>query len=514
MKLFGNRLTKGVSTATGLSKHCLEMAYLCFLFSSFALLLRPVTANAQTGTFSATGSMITARGSQTATLLANGQVLVEGGCAVNCSTGVALASAELYNPATGTFSATGSMSATRVGPTATLLPSGGVLVAGGVGTGYSVPQPSAEIYNPATGTFSTTSGSMITTRTYHTATLLPNGLVLIAGGCGIDGSGGPCEPLASAELYNPATGTFSAAGTMTTTRVFPTATLLPNGQVLIAGGTSNGYSTNPLNSAELYNPATGIFSATGSMIAARANHLATLLANGEVLVATGYDGSNFLVSAELYNPATGTFSATGSMAAGRLYQSAALLADGEFMVVGGTNSSGVLASAELYNPATGTFSATGSMTTPRVFPTATLLPNGQVLLAGGGNTAGDLSSAELYSGSPKYQVCVLYDQTRSVNSGAVFPIKLYLCDTSGNDVSSSAIVLHVTQITWTSSNSAPAESTGNANPDNDFRFDSTLGPAGGYIFNLGTSGLSSGTYSLNFNATGDSSNYVVGFAVK
>jgi len=113
-----------------------------------------------------------------------------------------------------------------------------------------------------------------------------------------------------------------------------------------------------------------------------------------------------------------------------------------------------------------------------------------------------------------YSICVLYDQTRSVNSGATFPIKLYLCDSSGNDVSSSSVALHASQVTNVSGLSGPVESPGSANPDNDFRFDSTLGPTGGYIFNLGTAGLATGTYSLQFSAGADPLAHAVNFGVK
>jgi Galactose oxidase, central domain len=190
-------------------KHLLEKVLYCFLLSLLALFVQPLTANAQTGTWSATGSMITARADQTVTLLSNGEVLLTGG---EDSSYVVLASAELYNPATGTFSATGSMNATRFdGDTATLLPNGQVLVAGGYSTGYGVPVPNAELYDPATGTFSAT-GSMIAVRNQYSATLLTNGQVLLVGGC-LD-NGGSCEPPANAELYNPATGTFSATGSL------------------------------------------------------------------------------------------------------------------------------------------------------------------------------------------------------------------------------------------------------------------------------------------------------------
>jgi Kelch motif len=132
------------------------------------------------------------------------------------------------------------------------------------------------------------------------------------------------------------------------------------------------------------------------MTTARTGQSATLLPNGQVLVAGGYNPSNsYLASAELYNPATGTFSATGSMTTARIGQTGTLLSIGEVLVAGGGNSSGYQASAELYNPATGIFSATGSMITAQFAP-ATLLPNGQVLVAGGNSPSGPTASAELY----------------------------------------------------------------------------------------------------------------------
>src|SRR5205085_2654756 len=135
---------------------------------------------------------------------------------------------------------------------------------------------------------------------YHTATLLNNGMVLIAGGT--DGIGGA---LSAAELYNPATGTFTPTGSMTTTRYSHSATLLNNGMVLIVGGCCSS-SGGVLATAELYDPATGTFNATGALIIAREVHTAILLNNGMVLIAGGHDGLSSFASAELYLPPTVT----------------------------------------------------------------------------------------------------------------------------------------------------------------------------------------------------------------
>jgi hypothetical protein len=247
------------------------------------------------GTWSATGSFVAARDDNTVTLLPNGKVLVAGGISGN---GI-LASAELYDPASGTWSATRSLDTARVSHTGTLLPNGKVLVAGGADVS-GLPLASAELYDPASGNWTTT-GSLNTTRFLHTATLLSNGKVLVAGGEGGDTGG----PLASAELYDPVSGTWTTTGSLNTARyIGHTATLLPNGKVLVAGGISGNAI---LASAELYDPVSGTWAATGSLVTARFNHTATLLLDGNVLVAGGYRGPGSPVpSAELYHmPASG-----------------------------------------------------------------------------------------------------------------------------------------------------------------------------------------------------------------
>jgi Galactose oxidase, central domain/Kelch motif len=316
-----------------------------------------------TNTFSPTGSLATARGYHTATLLSDGRVLIAGGGpagwpgSLTGITGPFLASAELYDPTTGTFSPTGSMATPREVHTATLLADGRVLIAGGADfQARSV--ASAELYDPKTGTFSPT-GSMTTARAFHTATLLADGRVLIAGGS--PAAWGTTAHLASAEIYDPKAGTFTPTGPMAGGRDFNTATLLADGRVLIAGG--SGLTQEDLASAEIYDPKTGTFTATGSLTNGREYQTATLLADGRVLIAGGggdYTNRKFLASAELYDPKTGTFTATGSLATARSYQAATLLLDGKVLVTGGYGAVAPLASAEIYDPTTGTFTPPGS----------------------------------------------------------------------------------------------------------------------------------------------------------
>ena len=349
-----------------------------------------------TAGFVLTGSLNTARASHTSTLLTNGMVLIAGGY-----NGAVLASAELYNPGTGTFTPTGSLKTARLYHTATLLNNGRVLIVGGYDQNGNI-LASAELYNPATGIFTST-GSLNTARELHTATMIQgtmiNGMVLIAGG---QGSGGA---LASAELYNPTTGTFAPTGSLNTARLYHTATLLNNdtvnngtvnsGTVLIAGGYDNNGNTSA--SAELYNHATATFTPTLSLNTARYRHTATLLNNSMVMIAGGEDSnSDALASAELYNPATGSFTLDGSLNTARILHTATLLNNGTDLMAGGYGSSTYLTAAELYDPATEAFAPSGSLNIGRYLHTASLLNNGMNLVAGGDNSSGYLASAELY----------------------------------------------------------------------------------------------------------------------
>ncbi len=347
-------------------------------------------ASALPETWTSTGSMSVARLYHTATLLSNGKVLVVGGQSADGSSTSSLSSAELYDPATGVWTSTGSMSGVRAFHTATLLANGKVLVTGGSSNGGGNRLGSAEVYDPGSGVWTNT-GSMSSARYDHRAILLANGKVLVAGGVGNSGA------LSSAELYDPTSGMWTSAGSMSVARFDHTATLLANGKVLVAAGSSP--PANRLSSTELYDPNTGDWIVTGMINRARALHTATLLANGKVLVAAGHDGiDGITASAELYDPATGIWINTGTMTNKRWLHSATLLANGKVLVAGGGNPT--FPSVEIYDPTTEIWTGTGAMNDERSAHEAMLLSNGNVLVAGGNlRSGGHLSSAELYDPS-------------------------------------------------------------------------------------------------------------------
>lgn len=345
---------------------------------------------------SATGSMTIARGGHQAVLLADGRVLVVGGTLDALQDPL---SAELYEPDTGTWTPTASTAGER--PTLTLLADGTVLATGGNEPGFDGPLvASAELYDPGTGEWSAT-GSMTTPRSGHSATLLADGTVLVAGSWGLDGV---ANAEASAELYDPSTGTWSATGSMIDVRSGHTATLMARGKVLVAGGFPSDLT------AELYDPATGTWSATGRMPSAHSLHSATLLPDDTVLVVggEGMGGGRATLedAADLYDPTTGTWTATGTMTEHRLYHAATLLPDGRLLVTGGLShvEDGALATAEVYDPETGEWSASGNLVAPRSRHSATLLSDGRVLLAGGQygeSPPGPRPSSEVYDpGTP------------------------------------------------------------------------------------------------------------------
>ena len=313
---------------------------------------------------------------------------------------LALAASTLSFAASGAWVPTGDMRSARDGHTATVLANGNVLAAGGTNNGVAL--TSAELYNPARGTWAST-GSMNVGRTLARAVVLSNGSVLVMGGCVND-----ClnATTSSAELYNPNAGSFTATGSMVQARAEFGVTLLSNGQVLVAGGCT-AYDVNGCaavtNKAEIYDPAAGTWKATGALRGSRHAMNATLLASGKVLVAGGATAAmDAINSTEIYDPTAKTWTLGPKMLQARSDYASITLGTGKILFMGGENISGVsINKAELYNPSSGKFTATGSMTATREEHTAVLLANGNVLVSGGNKktltTQTPLASAELYN---------------------------------------------------------------------------------------------------------------------
>jgi hypothetical protein len=346
------------------------------------------TVNVTQHGFTTVGGLSFARLQHTATLLPSGKVLIAGGgIGPDIIDGFGVVDqAEQFDPATESFSPAGIVS--RDAHTATLLNNGSVLLAGGE-TGWSNTTPivsnTAELYLAANGS-SVATGNMSVGREAHVATLLSDGRVLITGGVFLNNS--DWQAIQEAELYDPVAGVFTTAGNTNAPRWGHTATLLEDGKVLITGGDTP--------SAELFDPATGSFTPTGLMTCARSGHTATLLPNGKVLVVGGCK-----VEGELYDPSTGSFTPTGTTSAPRYLHTATLLPNGTVLIAGGGATGGATDTTEIYDPATDSFIPGPTMRQGRYMHTATLLPNGDVLISGGANSPdlfglSVLNSAEIY----------------------------------------------------------------------------------------------------------------------
>lgn len=363
-----------------------------------------------------TGSMSVARRHATVTLLLDGRVLIAGGNNPAAPSAAPFASAEIYNPATESFTLTGSMTTGRTIHTATLLPDGKVLIAGGWSSVTNSSIATAEIYDPSSGTFTGT-GPMSSARSQHAATLLGSGKVLISAGW-IAGSS------STAELYDPSAGTFAPMmGNLTAARNTHTATLLQNGNVLVAGGFGT---SGVLATAEIYDPVAQSFTATGSMARARGSHTATQTLDGNVLI---YGGDGTGGSQETFNAAAGTFGSLATVEPIRHWPAAIRLPFG-FVLVAGGNSGGAfwagtfLALSDALKAFSGGSFATSSMNAGQWGGAAVALPNGRMLVVGGGPVKGDL-----YCPASK-PIALLAIPDQSVNEGATLTLTLEsnLCD--------------------------------------------------------------------------------------
>jgi hypothetical protein len=330
-------------------------------------------------------------------LLADGRVLI-----------ISDGSAEVYDPSTGSFSPTGPPLTDRWAHTATLLPNGKVLVAGGCcGQGPVAALSSTEIYNPASGTFEP--GPWLNFNRYgHAAIPLPDGSVWIAGGD--NGADGPLSNTLqlSAEIYDPTIGIFDFCCLMSSSHFDPAAFPLSDGRPFVAGGGSYFFGLDT-NVAHVFDPFEWEFSAGSSMTVSRYETSGAPLLDGRALMVGGRNGPNgFSSSAELFDPETERFSPTGSMSIDRYGHSSNTLGSGKILVSGGISGTvGTLNSSELYDHVTGEFSSTGPMSMARTNHEATVLSDGQVLVTGGLADEGDstgLSSAELYDPGVRLRV--------------------------------------------------------------------------------------------------------------
>jgi len=345
----------------------------------------------------ATGSfgpenMNKARGYFSATELLNGNVLVAGGYDGSIvGPPPFFADAEIYHRLTGTWSSVAPMNHPRSAAAAVRLPGGRVLVAGGIGFGPSGPSAgTAEIYDPATHTWTDT-GSLHVARFEDMAVaLLPRGRVLVAGGF-VPGSGvPPFVPLASTEIWHPGTGQWTLGNSMHVARGEFASVTLQDGRILVMGGVDA--SGTALKSAEIYNPDTGHWRLIRDMHSPRFDAAAVVLYDGRVLVAGGGDASGQpTTSSEIYNPRTGTWKNTGPLNVARSEAEYAivLLPNHRVLLAGGYNTLGLsetdVNTAEVYNPRTGTWREVATtMKSARSGHAALLLPdNGGVLIMGG-----------------------------------------------------------------------------------------------------------------------------------
>jgi N-acetylneuraminic acid mutarotase len=325
--------------------------------------------------WSVAASLAIQRAGHTATLLTSGKILVVGGGS-QVGGGNPI-STELYDPVADSWSGAGNLATIGMNHTATLLPNGKVLVVGGTYRDgiYEKKYASTALYDPTTNTWFD-AGSLSTGRAYHTATLLSNGKVLVLGGNAPD--------TIDAELYDPTTDTWDAVGNLITDRVFHTATLLANGEVLVVGGLVSPYTG--VSNAELYDPVTNTSSLTGALADTtyRYYHTATLLPNGKVIVAGGLDGGNAIATTQLYDPTTNNWTLAGDLVAASYNHTSTLMPNGDVLVVGGCcEATGAPTRTEMFNYSTQMWTPAGNLIVGRWFHTANLLTNNKVLVVGG-----------------------------------------------------------------------------------------------------------------------------------
>ena len=351
---------------------------------------RKVVTNGQSaGKWIKTHDMHIERSSHASSTLSDGKVLVTGGTIDIRNNTV---SAELYDPSTGNWTRVRDMNVIRSQHISSLLPNGKVLITGGTQDGKTG-LVYAELYDPITDNWTMTE-SMSQGRFWHTVSVLPNVKVLVTGG-GTYTQDSSLQPLDTCELYDPLTEKWSMTSSMHTARVYHTATILPNGKVLVVGNEDD-YVT-----PELYDPITGDWTRTAEIGIVRVMHTATLLKNGQILVAGGqvaaYDYSDSLIT-QLYDPSANTWANTGSLHYIRYTSTAFLLPNGKVLIAFGQTDGEQ--SSELYDPITGNWTNASDFVEEVLYHAASMLKNGNVLVSGGMSDDGSsLKTSLLYNSS-------------------------------------------------------------------------------------------------------------------
>lgn len=376
------------------------------------------------------GSMTTPRSQHASILLSNGKVLVVGG---RDGTNT-LNTCEIFDPNTGLFSATGSMSSPRRDFSIVAINNGNILaIAGRIDNNYTQTQ-TCEIYNATTGTWSAT-GALSTVRFDYTATVLPNGKVLVIGGrSSTTPNTSNWVDLNSAEIFDPGTGLWTTTSPMSLGRAYHTATLLANGNVLVVGGASRyPIAIDPFNSSEIYNPTTNIWSKAADVLSTTrfsSVHTATVITGGNIIIIGGIgtsSSSGFPLTIESYDSVADSWSNAGSLPNGRYVHTSSLLSDGRILLAGGYEITGTLSSlattCSVYSPDTKIVAPAAAMNAARVNHTTTILPSGNVFTCGGDGTSTILSSSEIftYDLTPTFTTSPS-DQAVIVGSTATFTI--------------------------------------------------------------------------------------------